>query len=170
FIIALSVLIMFINIVKSRSQARRQNIVVGNDPWDARSLEWMVPNPTPAHNFDEVPIVTHLDEFWHRKYGEDEGGRPVRIAETDVSSEKLGMWVFLGSECLLYGGLISTYMLYKGTALRGPRPHDIYDIPFTSVSSFVLLMSSMTMVLALSAIQRGEHQRCRVWLVTTALL
>src|SRR5438105_1421107 len=75
--------------------------------------------------------------------------------QTGVSNEKLGMWVFLGSECLLFGGLISTYMLYKNTALKGPRPHDIYDIPFTSVSSFVLLMSSMTMVLALAARQRG---------------
>ena len=90
--------------------------------------------------------------------------------QTGVSNEKLGMWVFLGSECLLFGGLISTYMLYKNTALKGPRPHDLYDIPFTSVSSFVLLMSSMTMVLALSAIQRGDHQRCRLWLATTALL
>jgi cytochrome c oxidase subunit 3/cytochrome o ubiquinol oxidase subunit 3 len=90
--------------------------------------------------------------------------------QTGVSNEKLGMWVFLGSECLLFGGLISTYLLYKNTALKGPRPHDLYDIPFTSVSSFVLLMSSMTMVLALSAIQRGDHQRCRVWLATTALL
>jgi cytochrome c oxidase subunit 1 len=83
FIIALSTLIFFINIVSSRRKAQRENIVVGNDPWDARSLEWMVPNPTPAHNFDDLPIVTHLDEFWHRKYGEDERGRPVRIAETD---------------------------------------------------------------------------------------
>jgi heme/copper-type cytochrome/quinol oxidase subunit 3 len=90
--------------------------------------------------------------------------------QTGVSNEKLGMWVFLGSECLLFGGLISTYMLYKGTAVKGPRPHDIYDIPFTSVSSFVLLMSSMTMVLALSAIQRNDHERCRVWLATTAML
>ena len=90
--------------------------------------------------------------------------------QTGVSNEKLGMWVFLGSECLLFGGLISTYMLYKNTALKGPRPADLYDIPFTSVSSFVLLMSSMTMVLALSAIGRGDHERCRIWLVTTALL
>jgi cytochrome c oxidase subunit 3/cytochrome o ubiquinol oxidase subunit 3 len=47
---------------------------------------------------------------------------------------------------------------------------ELYDIPFTSVSSFVLLMSSLTMVLALSAIQRGDQRRLRVWLVTTALL
>ena len=52
------------------------------DPWDARSLEWMTPNPTPHHNFDEIPTVTHLDEFWHRKYAEDERGRPVAIASS----------------------------------------------------------------------------------------
>lgn len=83
FIIATSVLILLINIGVSRAKARREHIVIGNDPWDARSLEWMVPNPTPAHNYDSVPIVTHLDEFWHRKYAEDESGRPVRVADTD---------------------------------------------------------------------------------------
>jgi cytochrome c oxidase subunit 1 len=88
FIIALAVLIFFINIVSSRAKAKREHLVVGNDPWDSRSLEWMVPNPTPAHNFDEVPIVTHLDEFWHRKYGEDDKGRPVRIAATDDVVQK----------------------------------------------------------------------------------
>ena len=62
------------------------------------------------------------------------------------------MWLFLGSECLLFGGLISTYMLYRGPHRRtGPGPDQVYDIPFTSVSSFVLLMSSLTMVLAVSA-------------------
>src|SRR5581483_5270823 len=82
FIIALAVLVFLFNVWRSRRTALREHIVVGPDPWDARGLEWMVPSPTPSHNFDEVPIVTHLDEFWHRKYGEDERGRPVRIAET----------------------------------------------------------------------------------------
>ena len=71
------------------------------------------------------------------------------------------MWMFLGSECLLFGGLISTYMLYRGRVGDGPAPDQIYDIPFTSVSSFVLLMSSLTMVLAVSARQaqrRPPHQ------------
>ncbi len=54
--------------------------------------------------------------------------------------------------------------------ISGPTPHDVYDIPFTSVSSFVLLMSSLTMVLALAAIQRGEEERLRAWLMATALL
>ncbi|QYG95318.1 heme-copper oxidase subunit III [Iamia sp. SCSIO 61187] len=81
------------------------------------------------------------------------------------------MWVFLGSECLLFGGLISTFLLYKRNNLAGgPTPQELYDIELTSISSFVLLMSSLTMVLAVSAIQRGEHQRLRLWLVTTAIL
>ena len=90
---------------------------------------------------------------------------------TGLSHEKVAMWAFLGSECLLFGALISTFLLYKGQDAPGAiRPHDIYDIPYTSVSSFVLLMSSLTMVLALAAIQRGDHRRTRVWLLTTALL
>jgi heme/copper-type cytochrome/quinol oxidase subunit 3 len=90
---------------------------------------------------------------------------------TGLSNEKLGMWAFLGSECLLFGGLISTFLLYRSKEpLQGPPVKELYDIPFTSVSSFVLLMSSLTMVLALSAIQRGDHQRSRTWLLTTALL
>lgn len=88
---------------------------------------------------------------------------------TGISNTKLGMWLFLASECLLFGGLITTYLLYKNP-LEGPTPHEIYDIPFTSTSSFVLLMSSLTMVLAVSAIERAEHQRMRVWLTATALL
>jgi len=92
------------------------------------------------------------------------------ITSTGISNEKLAMWVFLGSECLLFGGLISTYLLYKDKAVTGPTPSELYDIPFTSISSFILLMSSLTMVLAVAAIQRGDHRRLRIWLLTTALL
>jgi heme/copper-type cytochrome/quinol oxidase subunit 3 len=89
---------------------------------------------------------------------------------TGVDSRKLGMWAFLASECLFFGALISTYLLYRSRAPLGKTPHDLYDIPYTSVSSFVLLMSSLTMVLALAAIQRGDHPRARTWLLATAML
>jgi len=87
----------------------------------------------------------------------------------------MAMWAFLGSECMLFGALISTYFLYRGRGPGGgppvgPRPKDIYDIPYTSVSSFVLLMSSLTMVLALSSIQRDDQRRLRIWLLATAAL
>jgi cytochrome c oxidase subunit 3/cytochrome o ubiquinol oxidase subunit 3 len=89
---------------------------------------------------------------------------------TGLPNLKLAMWVFLGSDCLLFGALISSYVLYRGASVKGPYPADVFDIPYTSVSSFVLLASSLTMVLALAAIQRGDVGRCRIWLLATALL
>jgi cytochrome c oxidase subunit 3/cytochrome o ubiquinol oxidase subunit 3 len=100
-------------------------------------------------------------------------GHEVHATSTGLSNEKLGMWVFLSSDCLLFGALISTYLLLHKRipeSAPGPRPHDVFDIPFTSVSSFVLLMSSLTMVLAVSALTRGDEKRNRLWLSTTALL
>jgi cytochrome c oxidase subunit 3/cytochrome o ubiquinol oxidase subunit 3 len=89
---------------------------------------------------------------------------------TGLDNRKLLMWLFLASECLFFGSLIGAYLLYRNASVVGPYPEDLYDIPFTSVSAFVLLMSSVTMVLALAAIQRGDQQRLRVWLFSTALL
>ena len=80
------------------------------------------------------------------------------------------MWLFLGSECLLFGGLISTYMLYRGRHSENLGPDQLWDIPFTSASSFVLLMSSLTMVLAVSSANRGEFRNTKLWLTVTALL
>jgi len=98
-----------------------------------------------------------------------ETGHPA--SATGLDNRKVGMWTFLGSECLFFGALISTFLLYRNRVIEGtPQPENIYDIPYTSVSSFVLLMSSLTMVLALHAIQRGDHRQLRVWLVATALL
>jgi cytochrome c oxidase subunit 1 len=72
FIIAFSVLLFIINVLRTRKSPK-----VGEDPWDARTLEWTTANPPPEYNFAEVPIVTARDELWHRKYAEDEHGRPV---------------------------------------------------------------------------------------------
>ncbi len=99
----------------------------------------------------------------------DEPGHGHATA-TGISNEKLAMWVFLGSDCLLFGGLISTYLLLRHRSVHGLGPKDVYDIPFTSVSSFVLLMSSLTMALAVAAIVRGDVRRNRAWLATTAML
>ena len=92
---------------------------------------------------------------------------------TGLNSRKLLMWLFLTSDCMFFGTLIATYMTYRSRSedLRmPPYPNEIFDIPYTSVSAFVLLMSSLTMVLALSAIQRGDHRGLRVWITATALL
>jgi heme/copper-type cytochrome/quinol oxidase subunit 3 len=117
-----------------------------------------------------TPVATTAGHGEPPAAGHGGGHGAAHVTNTGLSNEKLAMWTFLGSECLLFGALISTYLLYKGRSTTGPTPEDVYDIPYTSVSSFVLLMSSLTMVLALSAIQRGDIRRLRIWLLATALL
>ena len=84
---------------------------------------------------------------------------------TGLDSWKVGFWTFIGSECLFFGTLISTYMVYKGAAIQGPYPHDVFDIPLTTVSTFVLLMSSLSMVLALDGVQRNNKKLTVGWLL-----
>jgi heme/copper-type cytochrome/quinol oxidase subunit 3 len=114
---------------------------------------------------DEATAAVAVDHHAVDDHG-DHGGHNA----SGLSNNKLAMWMFLGSECLLFGGLIATYMLYRGRHAGSPGPDQLWDIPLTSISSFVLLMSSLTMVLAVNAAKRGDDRRTINWLVTTALL
>jgi cytochrome c oxidase subunit 3 len=112
---------------------------------------------------------------------------------TGLPNRKVGIWAFIGSECMLFASLISTYLIYKGRSLTGPFPHEawtdpstghvfkpILNIPVTSFSTFVLLMSSLAMVLALAAVENAEVPKktmgdrilgnSKLWLFVTALL
>ena len=89
---------------------------------------------------------------------------------TGLNNRKMVFWAFLGSECMFFGSLIATYLIYRGRDAAGPHPHEVLNIPFTSFSAFVLLMSSLTMVLALAGIQRNDIKSCRLWLAATAIL
>jgi heme/copper-type cytochrome/quinol oxidase subunit 3 len=89
---------------------------------------------------------------------------------TGIDSRKVAMWVFLASDCMFFGSLISAYMISKNRSVVGPYPDELINIPFTSVSSFVLLMSSLAMVLALAGIQRGNIRQFRIWTLATGLL
>ncbi len=96
----------------------------------------------------------------------------ARQTNTGVSNNKLAIWVFIASESLFFGAFLATYFLYRGRDaqfLKGPTPSQLLNIPFTSVTSFMLLMSSLSMVLALAAIQRGDHRRFRIWLLATVI-
>jgi heme/copper-type cytochrome/quinol oxidase subunit 3 len=94
----------------------------------------------------------------------------AHYTSTGLDTRKLAFWTFLGSECLLFGTLIATYLVYEGRSVSGPTPAEILNIPLTSVSTFDLLMSSLAMVLALAAVARGDKVWARVWLATTAIL
>jgi cytochrome c oxidase subunit 3 len=79
-------------------------------------------------------------------------------AYTGLNTWKIGFWTFMGSECLFFGTLIGTYMTYKGQSIAGPYPTDTLDIPLTSISTFVLLMSSLAMVLALEGVIKNKRK------------
>jgi len=113
----------------------------------------------------------------------------VHYTSTGLDNRKIAIWAFIGSECMLFASLISTYLIYKGRSVVGPFPHEawtspagqvfqpILNIPVTSASTFVLLMSSLFMVLALAAVEnRGKPGyagtllgNSRIWLAATAL-
>jgi cytochrome c oxidase subunit 1 len=81
FTLASSIALFIFNIFYSKSKAKNLP-PVGPDPWDSRTIEWMTPSPTPVYNFDPIPTVTRVDDFWYRKYGETKDGKLVRIAST----------------------------------------------------------------------------------------
>jgi heme/copper-type cytochrome/quinol oxidase subunit 3 len=112
---------------------------------------------------------------------------------TGLDNRKIAIWAFIGSECMLFISLISTYLIYKGRSVVGPFPHEawkdpstghvfkaILNIPVTSASTFILLMSSLAMVLALSAVENKREPKytlgqrilgsSKLWLFMTALL
>jgi heme/copper-type cytochrome/quinol oxidase subunit 3 len=93
-----------------------------------------------------------------------------------LDNRKIAIWTFIGSECMLFASLISTYLIYKGRSPQGPYPHEawtnpstgevmkpILDIPVTSASTFVLLMSSVAMVMALNAVQTKYEPKITTW-------
>jgi cytochrome c oxidase subunit III len=108
---------------------------------------------------------------------------------TGLDHRKIAIWAFIGSECMLFASLISTYLIYKGRSVVGPFPHEacdpplcathlnpILNIPVTSQSTFVLLMSSLFMVLALAAVENkgkpgyeGLLGSSKFWLMATAV-
>jgi heme/copper-type cytochrome/quinol oxidase subunit 3 len=82
---------------------------------------------------------------------------------TKLPDIKLMMWIFLASDCMFFGSLIGTYLVYKDKSLVGPFPTDILNIPLTTISTFVLLMSSFLMVLALHELRVGNIPKFRLW-------
>ena len=144
-------------------------------------------------------MATAAMDHGHGHGGAHPAGQGHPPTTTGLDHKKVAIWAFIGSECMLFASLISTYMIYKGRSVVGPYPHEpcpagpppgcpvarpaILDIPVTSASTFVLLMSSLAMVLALAAVEEKDRpirtgagwweralRSSKLWLWVTALL
>ena len=89
---------------------------------------------------------------------------------TGIPNKKLLMWAFLASDCMFFGCLISTHLIYRLHPPPGtPNARDVFSIELTSFSTFILLMSSLMMALAVNSIQKGDLKSLRWSLLTTIL-
>jgi len=104
--------------------------------------------------------------FEYPHWGE-ENEHMVAESFLGLDHRKVGIWSFIGSETVFFASLISTYMVYKSRSM-GPFDAQILNIPLTSFSTFVLLTSSLLMVLALAAFQRNDKFWGTFWLLGTA--
>lgn len=96
---------------------------------------------------------------------------PDREVGTGVYNEKVGMWVFLGSEVMFFTALIGTYIILRVAHPDAwAPPGKVLNVPITAVNTFLLICSSVTMVKAYAAVQDGDQRGLRRWLVATVLI
>jgi heme/copper-type cytochrome/quinol oxidase subunit 3 len=90
---------------------------------------------------------------------------------TGIPTGKLGMWMFLASEVMLFGALISSYIVLRmGSPNFGVPSEEVLTRPLATANTFVLITSSITMVLALAAIQKENIKQFAAYMVATMLL
>jgi len=102
----------------------------------------------------------------------------VELRFPRVSARKLGIWLFLATEIMLFSAVIGTSWTLRlrtttlGDAFRGPwaLPGQILNVPLTGLNTFILICSSLTMVEALAAVERGDQRKLRIFLLATLLL
>jgi heme/copper-type cytochrome/quinol oxidase subunit 3 len=92
------------------------------------------------------------------------------VTNTGIDNRKLAFWLFISSETIFFASFLVAYLIYRGQSGSGPTPDDLFNIPLTSVSTFVLLMSSLAMALAVFHAHQGEGYLARRWVLLTALM
>lgn len=87
-----------------------------------------------------------------------------------ISNAKLGTWLFLASEVMLFGALFASYIILRTGSEIWPRGADLLNIPLATLNTFILIASSMTMVMAFASVQRDDRKGFRNYLLATILL
>lgn len=89
--------------------------------------------------------------------------------DTGVTNAKIGIWLFLASEVMLFGALFSSYILLRVGATEWPRGHDILSVPIATFNTAVLIFSSFTMVMSWASLERKDFKKYKMYLGLTIL-
>ena len=109
------------------------------------------PHAAAAHHEIEIPYTVH--------------SRP----DTGLYNGKLGIWLFLASEVMLFGALFSSLVLLRTSDPNWPHGYAILNIPLATVNTFVLISSSVTVVLAWAYLRLGDLKKGKLFLLLTLL-
>ncbi len=150
FVLALGVLIFLVNVVQTTRKGKQAPL----DPWDARTLEWITTSPPKEHNFDRIPTVHHLDEFFHRKYVEDEATHTMKAIATGeeiVRNEEANAESHIHLPSASYWPLL----LAIGVGVLGLGV--LYGVPVMVVGAVVVLLSSFGWVMEPSVAEDTDY-------------
>src|SRR6202035_2109394 len=88
--------------------------------------------------------------------------------DTGLANGKLGIWLFLASEVMLFGALFSSYILLRVGATEWP--HGELSVKLGAINTIILISSSVTMVMAWASLKMGEWSKHRMYLFATVIL
>lgn len=151
FVLAVGVLMFLINVYHTWKKAP----IAPADPWDARTLEWITDSPPKPHNFDRIPVVHHLDEFFHRKYEEDPEThtmKRVKTGEEIVAEEAANAEGNIHLPSPSYWPIVMSI----GVTILGLGT--IYSIPMMIVGGAVTLLSAFGWVLEPSVADESDFE------------
>jgi heme/copper-type cytochrome/quinol oxidase subunit 3 len=89
--------------------------------------------------------------------------------DTGLYNAKLGIWLFLASEVMLFGALFSSYILLRTGAPEWPRGDEILNIPLATLNTFILIASSVTVVMAWASLRLKDFKKFKLYLWATLL-
>jgi cytochrome c oxidase subunit I+III len=122
-----------------------------------------------------VIVVAYAVVGWARddygdKFHMPADGEGDRWPFGGVPKMKLGVWVFLSSEIVLFGSFLGAYIFMRAADPTWPSPASIHDIPLGTLNTIVLVSSGLTMVMAIDSIRNGDQKRLLTWLAATFVL
>ena len=90
--------------------------------------------------------------------------------DTGLYNAKLGVWLFLASEVMLFGALFSALILLRTGATSWPHGYEVLNVPLATINTMVLITSSVSMVMSWAALRLGDFGKYRRWMGITFLL